>query len=1546
MIETDKSLVREGLDIAIIGISCRFPGARNADEFWRNLHGGVESIKLFTQEEMERFGISPAALRDPDFVRAGAIIEDIDCFDAAFFGYSPKEAEITDPQQRIFLECAWEALENSGYCPDNFRGLIGVYAGASLSTYLLFNVLQSNLAEEEIWQAMIGNDKDFVSTRVSYELNLRGPSLDIQTACSTSLAAVHLACQGLLNYQCDMALAGGVSVQVPQRTGYFFQKGGINSPDGHCRAFDARAQGTVFGSGVGLVVLKRLEDALSDRDCIQAVIKGSAVNNDGSSKVGYTAPSVDGQAEVIALAQAVAGVEAETISYVEAHGTGTPLGDPIEIQALTKAFRATTSKRGFCAIGSVKTNIGHLDAAAGIAGLIKTTLSLKHRRLPASLHYERANEEIGIEQTPFYVNDRLREWESPVGMRRAGVSAFGVGGTNAHVILEEAPRVETGEGREWKALMISGKSEAALEEATVRLKEYLSKDRGVNLSDVAYTLQVGRKSFEHRRVLICRNREEALKSLETLDPQKVFTARQEREERPIVFLFPGGGAQYLNMGHELYQVERTFRAHVDACSEILRARYGFDARNYLYPDKSGNRGRSEKLTQASVALPALFITEYALARLWMSWGVNPEALIGHSLGEYVAACLAGVFSLEDALSLVVIRGRLFEKLPRGAMLAVALSEQEVESLIDDNLSVAAVNAPKHCVISGPVNAIERVAHILSEKEIEYRKIQIDVAAHSKMVSPILREFGQFVKSCNFDSPQIPFISNISGRWITEQEAANPDYWVTHLRETVRFGQGVAELISDPKRALLEVGPGRTLIALANLQMQNTSRHAISSMRHPYDIESDQQTLQTAMGKLWLSGAKIDWREFYANEDRGRTELPSYPFQRQRYWIEPAKGPGRRAARFTPEVERKDFSDWFYIPSWKRALSQKRSPARVDEAKRSYMVLCNESELSRELVASLKRAGRSMAVVRRGSGYHRDESGIYNIAANDKIHYLRVLEEEKSQGRAAEVIIHLWSSEEEPEAPANGWWERFSREQEKGLYSLLHLAQAKMEREEGAEIWVVTRGMEDVESGDEVSEEKATMAGAMKVMGQECENLMCRCIDLGEWKAGEERQIGDLILSEIDGEEKPELVAYRGGQRWLQCFEPIELRAPSSACRGIRERGSYLITGGLGGVGLLLASHLAKTSRARLTLISRQGLPEREAWRQWLASHDENDETSRKIKKAQAMLDAGAEVLICSADVANEQQMRQVIKHIYDSYGEFHGVIHAAGIAGQKAINLIQGTTPADCEDQFEAKAKGLYVLETVLRNQNLDFRLLLSSNASILGGLGSFGYSAANSFMDAFAKSRGKTRSENWISVNWDGWLLDDQDKLVSSIQTGLDRFAMKPEESLEAFERITSAVSTGQVVVSTGALADRVILWVRARSSRRTGASDERQLSTDKFSSRPALSIMYAPPSNEMEETVARIWQEALGIDRLGVNDNFFDLGGNSLIGLKIISRIRKETGLEISITALFEGPTISAFTRIITRNGAENIATYAQSRNRAERRREKRKRRRPLSK
>ncbi len=914
---TPRRAVRgTGREVAVVGMAGRFPGARDLDEFWSNLRAGVRSIRRFSDEELKAAGVPRREREAPGYVPAAGVLDGAELFDAAFFGVTPREAVAMNPQHRVFLEVAWEALERAGYASDAYRGRIGVYAAEGQNRYLLEVLARPELV------AALGEMQVFLSnsasaaTLASFKLDLVGPSMNVQTACSSSLVAVDLACRGLLDGVADVALAGGVRVDVPRIRGYLHQEGGILSPTGECTPFDASARGTVSGSGVGVVVLKRLDDALADGDTVLATIRGTGVTNDGGRKVGFTAPAREGQAAAIAEALAVAGVEPAEVSYVEAHGSGTEVGDPIEVAALVSAFGEGPA--GSCALGSVKSSVGHLDAAAGVVGLIKTVLALQHGEIPPSPYFREPNPRIDFERSPFYVSPELRPWPGGGGPRRAGVSSFGLGGTNAHVVLEEAPEpAPSGPSRPLQLLVLSARTPAALETATDRLAAHLRDHPEQELADAAHTLRVGRRRFEQRRVLVCRGREDAVSALEARDARRLLEAARERDDRPVAFLFPGVGDHYAQMARGLYEAEPVFRAEVDRCAGLLRAHAGGDVRAALFSgepapeqapgggaaaDAGGSvdlramlgRGGSvaDPLGRTELAHPATFVVEYALARLWMSWGVRPDAMIGHSLGEYVAATLAGVFELEDALALLAERARLIAALPAGAMLAVPMDPAALRPRLRGALALAAHNAPGLCTVSGPAAEVAALEAELAAAGLACRRLNAEHAFHSAAMEPVAERLAERLRAMRLAAPEIPFVSNVTGTWIRAEEATDPAYWTRHLCGTVRFAEGMAELLRDRTRVLLEVGPGRTLGTFA-LHAGAPQAAVFASLRHAYTRQADPAFLLETLGRLWMAGVQVDWDGFAAGEQRRRVPLPTYPFERQAYWVEPRRRRRRR-----------------------------------------------------------------------------------------------------------------------------------------------------------------------------------------------------------------------------------------------------------------------------------------------------------------------------------------------------------------------------------------------------------------------------------------------------------------------------------------------------------------------------------------------------------------------------------------------------------------------------------------------------------------------------
>lgn len=1513
-------------DVAIIGMSGRFPGAQNIDDFWKNLCDGVESITPLSEGQLRTslqtsLGYVPESLltqwlQDPHFVKAGAGLDDIDLFDAAFFGYTPAEATLLDPQQRLFLECAWEALEHAGYDSETYNGLIGVYAGTEMSTYH-HDLHSCILPTERDLLTLLGNSGDYLTTRVSYKLNLKGPSFAIQSACSTSLVAVHIACQSLKCGECDMALAGGVTAYTTQKMGYFYQEGGMFSPDGHCRPFDAEAQGTVFANGgIGVIVLKRLADALTDGDTVYAIIKGSATNNDGSVKAGYTAPGIAGQARVFSEALSVAHIDPASISYIEAHGTGTPLGDPIEIASLIQVFRRKTQKYNFCAIGSVKSNIGHLGAAAGIAGLIKTTLALYYKKIPPSLYYKRPNPQIDFTHSPFYVNDKLADWNAGSTPLRAGVNSLGIGGSNAHVLLEEVPVNLAHKSclpESHHLLILSSKTGKALETSTVRLIEYLKLHPDSNLANVAYTLQVGRRAFMYRRITVCHDSKDAIEALEKIGSSRVYSAYQETRNPPVVFMFPGGGAQYVNMGRDLYLEEPLFRKHVDRCIEILKPQLGMDLRCLLYPEEGEMAIAAKKLTQPLLGLPALFTISYALAQLWISWGVHPKAMIGHSLGEYAAACLANVFTLEDALSLVVLRGRLFEQLPAGAMLSVPLPVEQIHPFLGTHLSIAAVNAPSLCVVSGPIDDIESLSIALNKNGIETRNVQISVAAHSSMIESILDDFRQFIEVLPLQKGTIPYISNVTGTWITPAEMVDPLYWTRHLRQTVYFATGISTLLQEPGTLFLEVGPGQTLSSLVKQCGDKPARQIVlSSTRHPREQQSDRAYLLTTAGRLWLGGVQIDWEHFSDKEYHHRLPLPTYPFERQRYWMDPLQKELDGHSRH--DGKKLALAEWFSIPSWKRTLSPLRREHTEAQQGVQWLVFCDTCGVGTMLVERLEKEGIQVIVVWAAGHFAQLSEHVYTLNPGQSDDYDALLAELVKKECYPQKTLFLWnvtssSGSYRPTLPND---EELEISQNLGFYSLLFFAQALGKQGEDApvQIWAVSNNMQEVTGEDLLYPEKATILGPCKIIPQENPSIACCSLDIvlptEDWR---KTRLIDQLIDEFFREPSDPLVAYRGHHRYVQTFESLHIGETQGSPLSLRAQGVYLITGGLGGLGLVLAEYLAQCVQAKLVLIGRSAFPERADWYQWLSTHEEQDPISQKIRQIQKFEEFGAEIFIVKADVSDQQQMHEVITQTYQRFAAIHGVIHAAGIASGR---IIQMKTREEAERVFSPKLKGTITLANLFKDTPLDFLLLCSSITSVLGDIGQVDHCGANAFLDAFAYWKTAQDGMFTLAINWDAWQEVGQAARANAplslkaIREERLKLGILPAEGVDVFKRALNS-KLSQVLVSTIDFRQR-----EKRVANQVHPSEEAVYPPAYAGTRPELAIAYVAPRNEIERVLATIWQQLFSIDQIGIYDSFYDLGGHSLLATKLISRVRSVFQLELPLARILELHTI------------EKLATY----------------------
>jgi amino acid adenylation domain-containing protein len=1595
-------------DIAVIGMAGRFPGAPDIERFWDNLVKGVESISFFTDEELEDEGVEPQVFSDPQYVKAGAVLENAESFDSRFFGYTPLEAQIMDPQNRVFHEVVVEALENAGYGGCNTHNSepvsIGLYAGASSSQYWEFLVARAGLVQTlgEFAATNLTN-RDFMCTRVAYNLNLNGPAFSVQTACSTSLTSIHQAGLALLTGECDIALAGGVSVVGFVKHGYRYEEGMIASSDGHCRAFDNSSDGTVFGSGAGVVVLKPLDRAMADGDHIYAVVKGSAVNNDGNRKVGYTAPSIEGQAEVIREAQQIAGVEPETVTYIEAHGTGTALGDPVEVEALTEAFN--TEKRGFCGIGSVKTNVGHLDAAAGVAGFIKTVLALYHKRIPSSLNFEIPNQRIDFENSPFYVNQRLKEWTTDGGPLRAGVSSFGIGGTNAHVILEEAPLRSgafDGAGKP-RLLILSAKTPAALDTMTTNLGGHLKKSlsspdsASLGLADTAYTLAVGRDGYRYRRMVVCSDLNEAVEVLTA--PETEIDVRlesrleshqlpTEEENPPVVFMFPGQGAQYIGMCRELYDTEPVFRQEMDQCFEIIQKISTQTIKSILYPpdstgtvdrehpDKKGRAPGGTDINQTEITQPLIFSVEYALARLMMAWGITPDAMIGHSIGEYAAACLAGVMSLEDALRVVINRGKLMQGLPPGAMLSVPLGEEQLNRYLKhhDGVSIAALNSTGRSVVSGTFEAVEAFENRMTGEGVETRRLHTSHAFHSAMMDPVLGEFETVVKNVELKEPRIPYVSNRTGDWVTVGDIKRPAYWSEHLRGAVRFSDGLERLLEIEKAIFLEVGPGNVLSTFVRKHeafSKDGGRNSLNLVRHPREKESDRRFLLRQVGKLWLLGKSIDWRAFYSDEKRCRVPLPTYPFQREDYRLrETGTIPaiGRNTLRREP-----DAADWFYVPTWERNLIRKTekqvtTSGTISEtgSKRSikkdllgtasadngWLVFYDPDETGRlmgALVHKLEQEGAEVVTVSTADSFVRENGKRYRIAPGNEADYRLLFKHLKKEAVFPTRVLHLWSVTGESLEGESGHGHLDSY-LETGLFSLMNIAKSLVEEDIHHEvrIGVVSDGLMEVTGSEFIVPAKAPLLGAIKTIPLEFPTIRCVGMDIetaaADGGANVINKLGERLINELEADGGEPVVAFRGNYRWTRRLKPYRLEDNGEIPR-LKEKGVYLVTGGLGGIGLTLAEYLARTVSARLILVGRSALPNRDEWSAWEKTNEntgksgdsENSgQVAEKIRRLLEIEQSGGEIMTVSADVADLEQMKRVLADAHRRFGRIDGVLHAAGTADKEGVILRRSRSIT--EKVMGAKIQGTLVLDTLLAEEPPDFMMLFSSLATEFhaANYGQVGYVAANEFLDAFAAYNMSRGGVHTVAVNWCQWqevgmAADayrdrgvEQTGSVDSVDGLIRKYgAVTPGEGVEVFRRILESDLTRVAVspIDLDRLLEEIRYAIEAEEAEPGAAVEPPVLGTTV--PRPDINVRYVAPRNDTERKLANIWKTFFGLQEVGVTDDFFELGGDSLLAVRIVSKINDTFGVKLPSHALLRETTIEAVARLITGDGSEQSDT-----------------------
>lgn len=1453
-------------DIAIIGMAGRFPKSDSIQEFWSNLVGEEEMIHFYSDDELRGLGIGEQIIADPTTVKIDGSIKRHGQFDYSFFNYTYDEAVLMDPQMRILHEAVWHSLEDAGYNPYSYKGNIGLFLSASENLHWqAYSLMNQNDKVNPFFHGQIAN-KNFANTLISYKLNLRGPSYALDTACSSSLVGIHLASRSLLMRECSIAIAGGVSINCEQSIGYPYEEGGIFSRDGKCRTFDANSSGTIPGDGAGIVVLKRLEEALNDRDNIYAVIKSSAVNNDGNRKAGFTAPSIQGQSGCIKMAQRVANVTPESISYIEAHGTATALGDPIEIEALNKAF--DYNKEHQCAIGSVKSNVGHLDVAAGVAGVIKTALALDKKELPASRHFETPNPDINFAGGPFYVNTATKEWKSDLPTPlRAGVSSFGIGGTNAHVILEEAPALPKASiSRMYQLLPISAKSGTALDRQAKSIARFLESSEAPALSDISFTLATGRESFNSRKAAIGKDLSEIATQLKQSNSANLNESNSDKTPQ-IAFLFPGQGSQYFEMAKGLYETEADFRSTIDQGLELLSSKTGEDYAAIL--GLSEGAEDQEKINNTKFTQPLLFVVEYALAKLLSNWGVQPNFLLGHSLGEYAAACLSGVFTFEAGIEIIVQRANLIAGLEHGTMLAIDAPQKEVEAVLIGQLSIAASNTKDNCVVSGPTTIVREFENTLKEHQLTFTELKTSHAFHSEMMEPILQKFQQVLNDVELSAPTIPIISNLTGKILTEAEAKSPQYWVDHLRKTVKFTDCAAFLLQQNNLVAVEVGPGKTLSAL--LERNSEESHSIKSvqlLRHPKLEIHDQLQLVRSVGVLWEQGVPLNWTNYFSNEVRNRVSLPGYAFEPNEF---PVKvNPFADLPQATTHGEKRAQEDWYYLSNWKKAAPVSATPV---SDKLTFLFFLDEAPLATALVESLRSADHKVILVRRGQSYLQLDENSFVVNALNSEDFDNLYSQLEEQGIEVGQIVYNWNTE--------------SAAQEKVTdlaLSLIHSCR-RWNVGKGAQNKLTLLGHFNQLELDlaPLNVAGSALMSLAQVIAQEEPELFATAIDCDDSSAD------PLLIASVTSEFEQNFselnIAYRKGIRWQEAFDQVQLNA-SNKTNYLTEGKNYVITGGLGQVALTLATHLCEAYNAKVSLLGRSEIPNQSEWEKHLNDDQTDDVLRAKLETLVSLQTKGQGVSYYQVDVSKRSALSKTIAKIENEIGPIAGVLHTAGNTSADTFGAAHRISREDLQEQFAPKIDGCINLHEVFKERNVDFVWLTSSLSTVLGGATYGAYATANKFMNAFAQS-GETHRKNWFSISLDG--INDADIPLAALP--------------RIFEESFSIGANANLIVSSTDLNHRLETAVQhnIEQSNNTNSIEE-----PKRQSRPALSADYVAPSGEIEERLCEIWQDFFRIDGVGVEDNFLEIGGDSLKAISIGKLIFRELDIEINPKEFYDKLTI----------------------------------------
>lgn len=1456
-----------GLEIAIIGISGRFPGAEDAARFWNNIREGKASLSHFTDDELIGRGVDVGLVHSPGYVKSGMVLSQKEYFDSGFFNYSPSEAATMDPQTRILHECVWEAIEDAGICEDINHVPVGLFSGASGSPeWQLYAKLLSERDEniDSMRSLFLANTK-FMNTLVSYNLELKGPSILVDTACSTSLVAVHLACRSLLTGDSKIAIAGGVAINSRIGKGYLYQETGTLSDDGHCRSFNKNATGSTGGEGAAFVVLKKLQDAIKDGDHIYAVIKGSGINNDARRKVGFTAPSIDGQAECIRIAQKVARIDPETVSYLEAHGSGTPIGDPIEVLALRKVF--DNGKPFTAVIGSVKSNVGHLDAAAGTAGLIKAVLAMWNKELPPSVYHTDPIPELRWGDNGFYLNKECRRWDRKDDVPlRAGVSSFGFGGTNVHIVLEEAPMPERAtDGRSCKILNISAKTESSLQGYMARLNGFLSGKADIDLADMCYTLQVGRKHFDYRKSVIFSDRKELMLALDPTGPMSSVSKVSERNKMPV-FVFSGLGSQYTGICRQLYDSEPVFRQEVQLCFDMIQGLTGQRPDSMIFPDESHlpDKGNLHDLHTTQLTL---FVIEYAMARLLQHWGIMPAAMIGYSFGEYVAACLSGVFSLEDALRIIYRRGELINSLPDGVMLSIPATRKEVEPLLNDDLSIGIDNGLS-CVVSGSEEAVVILERQLADKRWMSMRLDSNRALHSGMTDTILEGLKAVMRDITLHSPQIPYISSVTGEWIKPGEATDPAYWAKHLRNTVEFAKGINNLAAEKKHVYIEIGPGNDIGILVNriLERNEIKNRSVNVIKPRGEKTADDKFLTHRLGKLWEQGISIDWKKYYELETRRKISLPTYCFEQtsypteinllnvgligqfERLRMQPGRGP----------------ESWIYYPIWKMSVLD---PPKAGTSRKHYVLFSPGSGLTDPLKAYLSLNGDRVTEILAGREFQRLAPDRIAVDISDPDDYAAAFRELSGDGLPVTDIIHAWSLGNGKTAPLSA---DDNLALELNYFSLQQLIAAlgQLEKTPDLCISVITDSLYNVSGNEMLSYRSSLALGIVNSAPQELP-ITCRNVDIN--LAETCRNTWMSVAEELRHAPVDRIIAIRKGRRWKQDYQRVSTPQKDKT-KALKTGATYMVTGGLGKLGFLLCRYLLLEYKARVIIVGRR------------RRDNIVEEKLNLLKKA------GPDVYYYSGDIANRMEFGSLIGQMQENCGPISGIIHAAGIIDHEYYELIEDMTRGKSQYLWAPKLSGIENIYEFFKDSQLDFVWIISSLAALVGGLSYASYAAANLFMDHFILAHEETLS-NWKCIDLGPVDLENEDR------PDMQGPKFNAEDICSLFEWSVAIKDHAVLIAAKTDLGE----MIRDTFRRTDGLKMEAEKLANTPIERPSLINEYVPPGTETERLLVDMVERIFGMQNIGVEDSFFDLGGDSLKALVLLRKIKKEMNVPLSVNDIF---------------------------------------------